>query len=60
MKEELITIIEREGDGYVSLCPQFQIASRGGSIEEARNNLMEALALFFTTVSPLEIQAMES
>jgi predicted RNase H-like HicB family nuclease len=43
----LTAIIEREGDGYVSLCPELDIASQGGSVEEARDNLQEALALFF-------------
>ena len=45
MKEikELTAIIEREGDGYVALCPEFDVASQGDSIEEARANLIEAL-----------------
>lgn len=42
----LTAIIEREGDGYVSLCPELDIASQGESIEEARANLVEALTLF--------------
>ncbi len=56
MKKQLTAIIEREGDGYVSLCPEFDIASQGDTIEEARNNLREALELFFETASPNEIQ----
>ena len=44
---KLTAIIEREGDGYVSLCPELDIASQGGSVEEARDNLREALELFF-------------
>jgi predicted RNase H-like HicB family nuclease len=39
-------LIEREDDGYVALCPEVDVASQGDSIEEARNNLMEALELF--------------
>ena len=35
---KLTAIIEREGDGYVSLCPGLDIASQGNSIEEARDN----------------------
>ena len=42
----LTAIIEREGDGYVSLCPEIDIASQGSSIEQARANLVEALTLF--------------
>jgi len=56
VKKQLTAIIEREGDGYVSLCPEFDIASQGDTIEEARNNLREALELFFETASPNEIQ----
>ena len=39
--QQFTAIIEREGDGYVSLCPQLDIASQGYSVEEARNNLIE-------------------
>lgn len=52
---KLTAIIEREGDGYVSLCPELDIASQGGSIEEARDNLREALELFFEAASPEEV-----
>jgi predicted RNase H-like HicB family nuclease len=50
----LTAIIEREDDGFVALCPELDIASQGGSIEEARANLVEALTLFFETASPSE------
>ncbi len=49
-------LIEREGDGYVSLCPELDLASQGQTIEEARRNLVEALELFFETADPSEIQ----
>ena len=49
-------IIEQEGDGYVSLCPELDIASQGTTIEEARNNLIEALELFFETADISEIE----
>jgi len=52
---ELTAIIEREGNGYVSLCPELDIASQGDTIEEARANLIEALELFFETASQAEI-----
>lgn len=45
MKRSLTAIIERDGDGYVSLCPQLDIASQGDSVEQARGNLLEALEL---------------
>jgi predicted RNase H-like HicB family nuclease len=56
MKRQLTAIIEREGDGYVSLCPELDIASQGESIEQARENLREALELFFEAASAEEIQ----
>lgn len=56
MHKMLTAIIEREGEGYVSLCPELDIASQGDSIEEARENLREALELFFETASPSEIK----
>ncbi|MFN0168740.1 MAG: type II toxin-antitoxin system HicB family antitoxin [Bryobacteraceae bacterium] len=51
----LTAIIEREDDGFVSLCPELDIASQGSSIEEARANLVEALSLFFETADPSEV-----
>ncbi len=56
MKRQLTAIIEREGNGYVSLCPELDIASQGDTIEEARKNLQEALELFFEAASKEEIK----
>jgi predicted RNase H-like HicB family nuclease len=56
MKRQLTAIIEREGDGYVSLCPELDIASQGDTIEAARHNLQEALELFFEAASKEEIK----
>ena len=53
---KLTAIIEREGSGFVSLCPELDIASQGESVEQARNNLKEALELFFETASSEEIR----
>ena len=57
MTKYMTAIIEREGDGYVSLCPELDIASQGNSINEARKNLQEALELFFETASQNEIKS---
>jgi predicted RNase H-like HicB family nuclease len=57
MMKQLTAIIEREGGGFVSLCPELDIASQGNTMEDARENLREALELFFETASPEEIQA---
>ena len=56
MQKQFTAFIEREGDGYVSLCPELDIASQGDTIEGARENLREALELFFETASPDEIR----
>jgi len=56
MKKQLTAFIEREGNGYVSLCPEFDIASQGDTVEEALENLREALELFFETASPEEVR----
>ena len=56
MKQKLTAIIEREDNMYVALCPELDIASQGDSIESARDNLQEALELFFETASPEEIK----
>jgi predicted RNase H-like HicB family nuclease len=54
--QQLTAIIEREGDEYVSLCPEFDIASQGNTIEAARANLQEAVELFLETADPAEIE----
>ncbi len=56
MQKQLTAIIEREDTGYVSLCPELDIASQGDTIEQARENLREALTLFFECASPEEIR----
>ena len=53
--QRMTAIIEREDDGFVSLCPELDIASQGSTIEEARANLIEALTLFFETATPSEV-----
>ncbi|QXO93602.1 type II toxin-antitoxin system HicB family antitoxin [Methanospirillum purgamenti] len=56
MRKQLTAIIERENNGYFSLCPELDIASQGDSVEEARDNLREAIELFFEFASSSEIQ----
>ncbi len=53
---QLTALIEREGDGYVALCPELDVASQGDTIEEAKDNLVEALELFFETADPAEVR----
>lgn len=54
---QLTAIIEREGEGFVSLCPELDIASQGDSVEQAHANLREAVELFFEGAPPAEVEA---
>jgi predicted RNase H-like HicB family nuclease len=51
----LTGLVQREGSGYVSLCPELDIASQGETVEEARRNLIEAVELFLETADQTEI-----
>ena len=53
---EFTALIEREGDGYVSLCAELDIASQGDTVEEAKGNLIEAVTLFLNTADSSEIE----
>ena len=55
-KFQFTAVIEREGDGYVSLCPELDIASQGETEEEATSNLKEAVELFFENASANEVK----
>lgn len=55
MTRSFTAIIEREDDGFVALCPELDIASQGGSVDEARRNLKEAVELFLETAAPAEV-----
>ena len=48
-------MIYREGDGFVALCPELDVASQGDTVEKARRNLVEAVELFFEMASPAEV-----
>ena len=55
MNRQLTAIVEREGDGYVALCPEVDVASQGDTVAEAHDNLAEALTLFFETAPAEEV-----
>jgi len=52
----LTAFVEREGDGFVSLCPELDIASQGQTVEEASANLREAVELFLECADTQEIK----
>ncbi|MCP4359626.1 MAG: type II toxin-antitoxin system HicB family antitoxin [Chloroflexi bacterium] len=54
--QHFTAVIEREDDGFVSLCPELDIASQGDTVEEARQNLTEAIELFLEVADPSEVQ----
>jgi predicted RNase H-like HicB family nuclease len=56
MNKRLTAIIHAEGAKFVSLCPELDIASQGSSVEEARDNLREALELFFECAPAEEVE----
>ena len=43
---EFSAVVWREDGLYVALCPEFDVASQGKSVEEALRNLKEALELY--------------
>ncbi len=55
MNRRLTAIVEREAHGYVGLCPEVDVAGQGKMVVEARDNLAEALNLFFETAPAEEV-----
>ena len=49
-------VVMREDDGYVSICPECDVASQGDTVEQARANLREAVELFLETASEEEVR----
>jgi predicted RNase H-like HicB family nuclease len=56
-KTSFTAILEKEGDLYVALCPELDVVSQGGTVEEAMANLKEAVELFLECAEPAEIAA---
>jgi predicted RNase H-like HicB family nuclease len=54
--ERFTAILEKEGDMYVALCPELDVASQGSTIEEAKANLKEAVELFLECTDSEEIK----
>ena len=42
----LTAVLEREGNLFVALCPELDVASQGNTVEESLANLKEAVDLF--------------
>lgn len=55
MNYQFTTIIEHEAKGYVALCQEIDVASQGDTINQARENLREAVELFLECAAQEEI-----
>jgi predicted RNase H-like HicB family nuclease len=55
-KGTFTAILEKEGDLFVALCPELDIASQGVTVEEATANLKEAVELFLECADPEEVR----
>ena len=55
-KDTYTAILEKEGELYVALCPELDVASQGATVEEATANLKEAVELFLECADPAEIK----
>ena len=53
--QTLTAVVQKEGDGWVSWCPELDVASQGGTVAEAKANLLEAVELYLETASPQEV-----
>jgi len=48
-------MIYRENGGFVSICPELDVASQGDTVEEASANLREAVELFIESADDPEV-----
>ena len=55
-KNSYTAILEKEGNMYVALCPELDVASQGETVEEAIANLKEAVELFLESADPEELK----
>ena len=56
MTKTFTVVIQREEEMYVALCPELDIASQGVTVQEARNNVREAIELFLEDADPQEVE----
>jgi len=54
-KTSFTAILEKEGDQWVALCPELDVASQGVSVDEATLNLREAVELLLESADRTEI-----
>jgi predicted RNase H-like HicB family nuclease len=49
-------IIKKENGQYVAVCPEFNVSSFGDTVEEANENLKEAITLYLEGIDELKIR----
>ena len=52
---DLTAVIWREGDAFVSLCPELGVSSCGSTLEEATSMLKEAVDLYLENARELDM-----
>jgi predicted RNase H-like HicB family nuclease len=57
--DKYTALIQDEDGGFVSLCPELDIASQGDSVEDALRNLKEAVELFLEFAPQEEVTRRE-
>lgn len=45
--------ITKENDIYVAICPELDVASQGKTVEEANDNVKDAILLYLNTIEEL-------
>ncbi len=53
---QFTALIEKEGDAFVATCPELEVVSEGDTVEEARDNLAEAVSIVLEEASPDELK----
>ncbi len=49
-------VIKKENDQYVATCPEFDVSSFGDTVEEANEDLTEAILLYLEGIDELKIR----
>jgi predicted RNase H-like HicB family nuclease len=55
MNINITIVIEADEDGYYAYCPELESCqSQGDTLEEAQNNIREAVSLYLSTLTETE------
>ena len=54
--QHFTAVIQQEDHWFVALCPELDVASQGKTVEQARQNLTEAIELLLESASPSELK----